>query len=692
MDLFSTSESSGNNIKDTVEKLRAELEEHNYKYYVLAEPTISDYEFDMKLRQLDTLEKTYPELADENSPTRRVGGEVTKKFITVEHSTPMLSLDNAYSFEELDEFDRRVREGTGSDEIEYACELKIDGVAISLHYIEGRLFRALTRGDGTRGDDVTVNVRTVRSIPLKLKGTDIPDMLEVRGEVYMPDPVFLRLNEEKTAELEDRGFSEEEIAPLLLKNPRNATAGTLKMQDSSVVAARKLDNFIYFMQGENLPFASHSENLKTAGKWGFKVSENSKTVRGIDEVKKYIELWDEKRNSLDFETDGIVIKVNSYALQKMLGNTAKSPRWAIAWKYKPQSVLTRLLSISYQVGRTGAVTPVANLQPVQLAGTTVKRASLHNADVMAALDIHINDMVWVEKGGEIIPKITAVDKTARSANTIPAAFVTNCPECAETLVRHEGEAAWYCVNTKCRPVVIGKLIHYVSKKALDIQSLGEKTIEDFYDSGFIRNVADLYELTESQILSLEGYKELSARNILEGIEASKSASYAKVLFGLGIRYVGETVAKKLAMAFPDIDALKSATIVELLNVDEIGVKIAESVRIWFANDENLELLERLKQVGIAFKRDEEDNSSRTNVLEGKSFVVSGVFTIPRDTIKEMIEMNGGKNSSGVTGKTDFLLSGDKPGPDKIQKANKLGIKIISENEFIEMLNGINQDS
>jgi DNA ligase (NAD+) len=692
MDLFSTSESSGNHIKDTIEKLRAELEEHNYKYYVLAEPTISDYEFDMKLRELDTLEKTYPEFADENSPTRRVGGEVTKKFITVEHSTPMLSLDNAYSFEELDEFDRRVREGTGSDEIEYACELKIDGVAISLHYREGRLFRALTRGDGTRGDDVTVNVRTVRSIPLKLKGTDIPDMLEVRGEVYMPDPVFLRLNEEKTAELEDRGFSEEEIAPLLLKNPRNATAGTLKMQDSSVVAARKLDNFIYFMQGENLPFASHSENLKTAGKWGFKVSENSKTVRGIDEVKKYIELWDEKRNSLGFETDGIVIKVNSYALQKMLGNTAKSPRWAIAWKYKPQSVLTRLLSISYQVGRTGAVTPVANLQPVQLAGTTVKRASLHNADVMAALDIHINDMVWVEKGGEIIPKITAVDKTARSANPIPAAFVTNCPECAETLVRHEGEAAWYCVNTKCRPVVIGKLIHYVSKKALDIQSLGEKTIEDFYDSGFIRNVADLYELTESQILSLEGYKELSARNILEGIEASKSASYAKVLFGLGIRYVGETVAKKLAIAFPDIDALKSATIDELLNVDEIGVKIAESVSIWFANDENLELLERLKQVGIAFKRDEEDNSSRTNVLEGKSFVVSGVFTIPRDTIKEMIEMNGGKNSSGVTGKTDFLLSGDKPGPDKIQKANKLGIKIISENEFMEMLNGINQDS
>jgi DNA ligase (NAD+) len=673
-------------VRLKIETLMKELNEHNYNYYVLSSPTISDYEFDMKLKELEALEKSYPQFASENSPTKRVGGDITKKFETVKHIRPMLSLDNTYNEGDLLEFDRRVREGLSISEVEYVCELKIDGVAISLHYENGKLQRAITRGDGTQGDDVTANVRTIRTIPLELQKGDWPQSFEVRGEIFMPDHVFLRLNEEKRAELEDKGFSEDEIEAQLLKNPRNATSGTLKMQDSSVVARRNLDNYIYYMLGENLPFTTHFENLNKAAEWGFKVSKYSKKVIGIQAVLDYIHYWDTERYNLDFETDGIVIKVNSYAQQRSLGLTAKSPRWATAFKYKAQSVATTLLSIDYQVGRTGAVTPVANLKPVQLAGTTVKRASLHNADVIAELDIRVGDVVYVEKGGEIIPKITGVDVSQRSENIQPTAFIKNCPECGSALQRKEGEAAYYCVNdTNCPPIIIGKLIHFVSKKALDIHTLGEKTIEEFFRSGYIKNPADIFELRDDQILALEGYKELSVKNILEGIENSKKAPFEKVLFGLGIRYVGETVAKKLARAFRTIDALAKASKEELAAVDEIGDKIAESVVEWFSKSSNLELINRLKKCGLQFEISEEESASKTNLLEGKTFVISGVYTIPRDEMKKLIERNGGKNTSGVTGKTDYLLAGEKAGPDKLKKAEKLNVKIITEQDFYNLI-------
>lgn len=687
MDLFTMDQSPDEEgVKLKIESLIKELNEHNYKYYVLSAPTISDFEFDMKLKELEALEKAHPQYASENSPTKRVGGDITKKFETVKHIRPMLSLDNTYSEGDLLEFDRKVREGLSVSEVEYACELKIDGVAISLHYEGGKLQKAITRGDGTQGDDVTANVRTIRAIPLQLQTGDWPESFEVRGEIFMPDHVFLRLNEEKRAELEDKGFSEDEIEAQLLKNPRNATSGTLKMQDSSVVAKRSLDNYIYYMLGENLPFTEHFQNLSKAEEWGFKISKYSKKVKGIQAVLDYIHYWDTERYNLDFETDGIVIKVNSYAQQRSLGLTAKSPRWATAFKYKAQSAATTLLSIDYQVGRTGAVTPVANLKPVQLAGTTVKRASLHNADVIAELDIRVGDTVFVEKGGEIIPKITGVDLSKRPENSHPTVFVQSCPECGSGLHRKDGEAAYYCANdTHCPPIIIGKLIHFVSKKALDINTLGEKTIEEFYHSGYIKNPADIFELKKEQILALEGYKELSANNILQGIETSKNAPFEKVLFGLGIRYVGETVAKKLARSFGNIDALARAGVEELAGVDEIGGKIAESVVEWFSKSTNIELVNRLKMYGLQFQISEEASANQTNLLQGKTFVISGVYTISRDEMKKLIEQNGGKNTSGVTGKTDYLLAGEKAGPDKLKKAEKLNVQIITEQDFYDMI-------
>jgi DNA ligase (NAD+) len=667
--------------------LTEELNRHNYLYYVKAEPVISDYEFDMKLKELEALEKEFPQLADPNSPTKRVGGDITKKFPVAEHRFPMLSLDNTYNEEELFDFDRRVRETLHEEEIEYVCELKIDGVAISLLYEKGRLVRAVTRGDGTRGDDVTANVRTVKSIPLTLMGSGWPDSFEMRGEIFMPSPVFLAINEAIRAEMEDKGFHEDEITAKLLKNPRNAAAGTLKQQDSKVVAARRLDCFVYGMLGDNLPFGSHFENLEQSAVWGFKTNPFTRKVKGISEVLHFIHEWETRRNTLDYETDGIVIKVNDYGFQRSLGFTAKSPRWATAFKYKPQSEATLLLSVSYQVGRTGAVTPVANLKPVQLAGTTVKRASLHNADIISQLDLHEGDTVFVEKGGDIIPKITGVDLSKRQPGAKPVQFIRNCPECRTPLIRKEGEATYYCPNEKgCPPIILGKLIHFVSKKALDINTLGEKTLEDLLKSGFIKNPADLYILRAGQILSMEGYKELSAKKILEGIEASKSIPFERVLFGLGIRYVGETVAKKLAYAFHNLEALSSAGIEELASVEEIGIRIAESVKEWFADEENRLLCERLKSYGLQFSLDESKLQKISTKLEGKTFVISGVFSrVSRDELKKIIEQNGGKFTSGVTKKTDYLLAGDKPGPDKVKKAESLGVPLLSEDSFFALI-------
>lgn len=673
--------------QERINYLTAELNRHNYLYYVKASPEISDYEFDLMLKELEKLEREFPQLADPNSPTKRVGGDITKKFRVAEHKYPMLSLDNTYDEGDLLDFDRRVRETLKTDGVDYVCELKIDGAAISLTYQNGKLIRAVTRGDGTKGDEITANVRTVRSIPLQLQGSGWPREFEMRGEIFMPNPVFLRLNGQIRNELEDKGFHEDEIAEKLMKNPRNAAAGTLKLQDSRMVASRKLDCFVYGMLGENLPFMTHYENLQQSAKWGFKVNPHIRKVSGIKAVLDFIHEWDEKRNTLDYETDGIVVKVNSYAFQRSLGSTAKSPRWATAFKYKPQSAATILNSVSYQVGRTGAVTPVANLKPVLLAGTTVKRASLHNADIIEQLDLHLGDTVFVEKGGEIIPKITGVDVSKRPQNARKVEFIKNCPECHTPLVRAEGEAAFYCPNESgCRPIILGKLIHFVSKKALDINTLGEKTLEEFYNAGFIRNVADIYTLRAEQILSLEGYKELSARNILNGIEESKKVPFERVLFGLGIRYVGETVAKKLAAAFRNLDNLSTATTEELASVEEIGTRIAESVREWFSKEENREICERLKAYGLQMALDESKLQKLSNRLEGKTFVISGVFSrASRDEIKKLIEQNGGKNTSGVSKNTAYLLAGEKPGPDKVKKAEQLGIPMITEDEFFNMI-------
>lgn len=665
--------------KARIEQLSQELREHNYRYYNQDAPSISDYDFDMLLKELEELEKSFPEFADENSPTKRVGGEVTKNFETVVHKYPMLSLSNSYSREELEEFDERVQKILGQ-KVEYVCELKYDGVAIGISYKNGKIQQALTRGDGTQGDDITTNVKTIRSIPLVLKG-DYPDEFEIRGELFYPLSVFRDLNE-----------SREEAGEEQLANPRNAASGTLKMQDSAVVAQRKLDCFLYFVLGKDLPFQNHYGNLEAAADWGFKVPKPAPKLiakcNSIDEIFEFIDHWDSERSKLDFEIDGVVIKVNDYYLQEELGFTAKSPRWAIAYKFKADRVETRLNEITYQVGRTGAITPVANLEPVLLAGTTVKRASLHNADQIEKLDIREGDLVQVEKGGEIIPKVVGVNLEARPSNSQSTQYIQNCPECNTELVRIEGEAQHYCPNVwGCAPQIKGKMAHFISRKAMNIDGLGEETVSQIYDAGLIQNIADIYQLKKEDLLPLERMAEKSVNNLLAGVAASKEIPFPRVLFAIGIRHVGVTVAKKLASHFKSITAIKAATFEELIAVDEIGDKIAESIISFFKEERNDELVSRLADFGLQMEIDEEEQHLDSEILNSQSFVISGVFERhSRDELKVLIEANGGKNVGSLSGKTNFLLAGANMGPAKKEKAEKLGIQIISEAEFEAMLN------
>lgn len=676
-------------VKNKIQQLSKEIEEHNYNYYVLSNPTISDYEFDKMLEELIRLEKEHPEYLKGDSPSQRVGGQITKEFKSVKHKYPMLSLSNTYNENDVRDFDERIRKA-GITDHEYVCELKYDGVSISLTYINGELAQAVTRGDGEKGDDITANVKTIKSIPLKLRGAGFPEEFEIRGEIFMPKKEFLRINEEMRKQLIEEGYDEEEIYERQLKNPRNATSGTLKQQDSKAVAERKLDCYLYSLLGENLPKASHFENLTEAKKWGFKISADMEKVSSVEEVLKYLEKWDKKRHHLEVETDGVVIKVNSYEHQKFLGFTAKSPRWAIAYKFKAQQVSTILESISYQVGRTGAITPVANLKPVLLAGTTVKRASLHNADIIEKLDVRIGDTVFVEKGGEIIPKIIAVDMAKRDmfieANG-PTQYIMHCPECGTELRREEGEANHYCPNESgCPPQVKGRMEHYVSRRAMNIDSLGGETIAQLFSAGLIKNIADLYELKKEDLLKLDRMAEKSANNLLAGIEASKQVPYERVLFAIGIRHIGETTAKKLAYYSKSIDVLSKASVEELLEVGDVGERIARTIVDFFADEGNAEIIRRLKQHGVRFELSEEQMTSASDKLKDKTFVVSGVFSkFSRDEIKKMIEQNGGKNSGSISGKTSYVLAGENMGPEKLKKAEKLGVPIISEDDFLKML-------
>lgn len=676
-------------VKNKIQQLSKEIEEHNYNYYVLSNPTISDYEFDKMLEELIRLEKEHPEYLKGDSPSQRVGGQITKEFKSVKHKYPMLSLSNTYNENDVRDFDERIRKA-GITDHEYVCELKYDGVSISLTYINGELAQAVTRGDGEKGDDITANVKTIKSIPLKLRGAGFPEEFEIRGEIFMPKKEFLRINEEMRKQLVEDGYDEEEIYERQLKNPRNATSGTLKQQDSKAVAERKLDCYLYSLLGENLPKASHFENLTEAKKWGFKISADMEKVSSVEEVLKYLEKWDKKRHHLEVETDGVVIKVNSYEHQKFLGFTAKSPRWAIAYKFKAQQVSTILESISYQVGRTGAITPVANLKPVLLAGTTVKRASLHNADIIEKLDVRIGDTVFVEKGGEIIPKIIAVDMAKRDmfieANG-PTQYIMHCPECGTELRREEGEANHYCPNESgCPPQVKGRMEHYVSRRAMNIDSLGGETIAQLFSAGLIKNIADLYELKKEDLLKLDRMAEKSANNLLAGIEASKQVPYERVLFAIGIRHIGETTAKKLAYYSKSIDVLSKASVEELLEVGDVGERIARTIVDFFADEGNAEIIRRLKQHGVRFELSEEQMTSASDKLKDKTFVVSGVFSkFSRDEIKKMIEQNGGKNSGSISGKTSYVLAGENMGPEKLKKAEKLGVPIISEDDFLKML-------
>jgi len=665
-----------------IENLRKHIEQHNYNYYVLDNSTISDFEFDMLLEELVNLEKKHPEFYDSNSPSQRVGGQITKEFKAVKHKYAMLSLANSYSKDELTDFDERVKKGLGitgndlfSSGVEYVCELKFDGLSISLTYEHGKLTQGVTRGDGVQGDDVTTNVRTIRSIPLSLKG-DYPALFEIRGEIFLPLKVFNTINKER-----------EEIGDAPLANPRNAASGTMKMQDSSVVAKRKLDCFVYYMMGENLPAKSQYENLEKAKTWGFKISPYTKLCNSMDEVFEFINHWDKKREELPFDIDGIVIKVNSYMQQQQLGFTAKSPRWAIAYKFKAEQVSTVLESISYQVGRTGSITPVANLKPVLLAGTTVKRASLHNADIIEKLDVRIGDYVFVEKGGEIIPKIVGVDLSKRNADSETVKYITHCPECNAELVRREEEANHYCPNENgCPPQIKGKIEHFVSRKAMNIDSLGGETIEQLYNAGLIKNIADIYELKKEQLLPLERMAEKSVNNLLEGIVASKQIPFERLLYAIGIRHVGETTAKKIARKVKSMDVLTNATEEELLHIDEVGEIIAKSITAYFTDEENKTLINRLKNFGLQFELSEEQMQSTTDKLGAKTFVISGVFQKhSRDELKDLIEKNGGKNTGSISGKTNYLLAGDNMGPEKLKKAEKLGVAIISEDDFLKMI-------
>jgi DNA ligase (NAD+) len=663
-------------IQNTIQKLREELNQHNYNYYVLDKPTISDFEFDMKLKQLQELEDKYPEYFDENSPTQRIGGTITKNFQTVPHEHRMYSLDNSYSKEELADWEKRIQKVLGEVPLEYTCELKYDGASISITYENGKLKRAVTRGDGFQGDDVTNNIKTIKSIPLKING-NFPEKFDVRGEIILPFAGFEKMNQELM-----------EIGELPYSNPRNTASGSLKLQDSAEVAKRPLDCLLYFIIGNKLPFDTQFDGLETARQWGFKVPKEAKLAHNLEEVFQYIDYWDVHRNKLPYETDGVVIKVNTVNYQDELGFTAKSPRWAIAYKFKSEQVSTKLLSISYQVGRTGAITPVANLEPVQLAGTIVKRASLHNADQIEKLDIRVGDTVFVEKGGEIIPKIIAVDLTKRPDNSEPTKYITHCPECNTELVRGEGEANHYCPNFYgCPPQIIGRIQHYISRKAMDIEGLGGETVALLYNNGLVHNYADLYELTVEQILPLERMAQKSAENLVKGVKNSVNIPFERVLYAIGIRFVGETVAKKLAKHYKSIDALSQATLMDLVLVDEIGDRIAQSVIDFFENTENRIIIERLKSYGIQFETIEKINPNATNKLSGKTFVVSGVFEkFSRDDLKKAIEDNGGKVGSSISAKTDYVVAGDSMGPAKLDKANKLNIPIISEDDFMKLIN------
>lgn len=662
-------------IKEKIETLREELRTHNYNYYVLDRPLISDYEFDMKLKELQELEEKHPEFHDPTSPTLRVGGDVTKNFETVKHQYRMYSLDNSYSKEDLEDWEKRIQRILGDLEVAYTCELKYDGASISLTYEEGKLIRAVTRGDGFQGDDVTTNIKTIKSVPLQLKG-NYPPKFDIRGEIILTLEGFAKMNTARLANGEE---------PYM--NPRNTASGSLKLQDSALVAQRPLECLLYSIVGPNLNITSQFEMLEKAREWGFKVPTIAALCKSTDEVLKFVEHWDVHRHDLPYETDGVVVKVNSLRHQDELGHTAKAPRWAMAYKFKAEQVSTILNEITYQVGRTGAITPVANLQPVLLAGTTVKRASLHNADQIAKLDVREQDTVFVEKGGEIIPKIIAVDLSKRPLGLRPTQYIAHCPECYTPLIRKEGEAQHFCPNeTGCPPQITGRIQHFISRKAMDIEGLGGETVELLFKEGLITNYADLYTLTEAQIVPLERMAQKSAENLVQGVEASKAIPFERVLFALGIRYVGETVAKKLAKAYINIEALMSATEEELVAVDEIGERIAQSVVQFFENSENREIVDRLRSYGLQFAILEEQLQGQSDKLKGKTFVVSGVFeTLERHELKKLIEDNGGKVSSSISSKTSFLVAGDKMGPSKRVKAENLGVPIISELDFLEMV-------
>lgn len=666
-------------ILQTIQSLRDELNMHNHNYYVLDKPTISDFEFDQKLKQLQELEHLHPEYFNENSPTQRVGGTITKNFQTVTHDFRMYSLDNSYSKEDLIDWENRIQRVLGNVALEYTCELKYDGASISITYENGNLKRAVTRGDGFQGDDVTNNIKTIRSIPLQLKGKDFPAKFDIRGEIILPLSGFKKMNQELV-----------EIGETPYSNPRNTASGSLKLQDSAEVAKRPLDCLLYFLIGNNLPFDSQFEGLQVARSWGFKAPSETKLAKNLSEVFEFIDYWDIHRHNLPYETDGVVIKVNSFQQQEELGFTAKSPRWAIAYKFKSEQVSTKLISISYQVGRTGSITPVANLEPVQLAGTIVKRASLHNADQIEKLDIRIGDAVFVEKGGEIIPKIIAVDLSQRAPNTTPTVYLTHCPECHTKLVRTEGEANHYCPNFyECPPQIIGRIQHYISRKAMDIDGLGGETVALLYKNNLVHNYADLYDLTVAQILPLDRMAQKSAENLINGIENSKKIPFENVLYALGIRFVGETVAKKLAKHYKNIDALQQASLMDLILVDEIGDRIAKSVIEFFENQENQHIIQRLKEYGIHLEIVEKINPYATQKLVGKTFVVSGVFeSYSRDELKAAIEENGGKVGSSISAKTDYVIAGENMGPAKLEKASQLKIPIISEFQFENLLNEI----
>ena len=662
--------------KQRIEQLRQELHDHNHRYYVLNQPTIDDQEFDRLMRELQDLEAKHPELYDPNSPTQRVGSDLNQEFRQVAHKYPMLSLANTYSEQEVAEWYESVKKGLGGDDFDVCCEMKYDGLSISLTYENGRLIRAVTRGDGVQGDDVTENVKTIRSIPLVLTGNAYPQEFEIRGEILMPWVVFERLNAEREAAEEP-----------LFANPRNAASGTLKSQKSELVASRQLDAYLYYLLGEELPTDGHYENLQAAASWGFKISQGMRKVKTLQEIYDFIRYWDTERKNLPVATDGIVLKVNSQRQQRALGFTAKSPRWAIAYKFKAERACTRLNEVTYQVGRTGAVTPVANMDPVQLAGTTVKRATLNNEDFIRSFDLHIGDYVYVEKGGEIIPKIVGVDLDQRPIIAQPVQFITHCPECGAKLVRYEGEAAHYCPNDAgCPPQIKGRIEHFISRKAMNIMSLGPETVDEYWSRGLIHNVADLYDLTVAQITGGNKNRRLSAENVVNGIKHSTQVPFERVVFALGIRFVGETSARLLARHFKTMDALMNASMEELQEVEGIGEVIAKSVQSYFRHPQNMEIINRLRQYGVQMSLSEEQIQGVTDKLAGKSIVISGVFAQhSRDEYKMMIEQHGGKNVGSISGKTSFILAGENMGPSKLQKAEKLGIPIVSEEEFLEMI-------